>query len=145
MKNQLLTESAKIIEALQGGDDELAAEVTSAALGDEAGGGEPTGELPPPPADELGAELPPEGMEGGAPEDEALGLLRDIASGITRLADELAPVEANPEAPEGSPEEEASETPEEEAAEHKDKEEPGVPPVEDEDEFNSTMPVATGA
>ena len=140
MKNQLLDESKKIIEAMGGDDEQLAAEVTHDALaGDGAPAEEPAGELPPPPEDELAGELPPDGA--GAPEDEALGLLRDIAAGITRLADELAPVEAEAEV-------ELEEKPpgEEHPGEEEGKgEEPGVPPVEDEDEFSETMPVATGA
>lgn len=150
MNKDLLNKTKALVEALED-DTELAAEVTNAAIGDEGGAGEPMGDegaLPPPPADELGAELPPEaGLEGGAPEDEALGLLRDIAGGIDRLANELAPIEA----PEGAmPGEEGGE-PEEPEGEEKDdegeekSEEPGVPPVEDDDDFNETMPVASGA
>lgn len=92
-----------------------------------------------PPIDGDAMDMPP----AEAPEDEALNLLRDIASGITRLADELAPA--------GEPEElEEPEEPEEPEGEPEDlegSEEPGsaVPPVEDEDEFGETMPVATGA
>ena len=136
MRNQLLDESKKIIEALGGDDEQLAAEVTHDALAGETPSEEAAGELPPPPADDMG-ELPP---EAGAPEDEALGLLRDIASGIDRLANELAPVEAEAEV-------ELEEKPpgEEKPEGEEKKEEPGVPPVEDEDEFADTMPVATGA
>lgn len=150
MNKELLNKTKALVEALED-DTDLAAEVTNAALGGE---GDPTGAgdegaLPPPPADELGAELPPEaGLEGGAPEDEALGLLRDIAGGIDRLANELAPVEA----PEGAeiPGEEGGEPKEPAGDDDDDKDEegkgePGVPPVDEDDDFSETMPVSTGA
>lgn len=148
MKNNLLTQSKSIIEAMQD-DDHLAAEVTNATLGDEAAGGEAgemSSDLPPPPEEVgMGEELPPEAAEG-APEDEALGLLRDIATGISRLADELAPIEAEAELELGAEGAEGAEHEHEEHEEGEEEEnEAGVPPVEDEDEFSETMPVATGA
>lgn len=141
MSKDLLNRTKALVEALEN-PDELAAEVTNDTLADETGG-EPDAdmgsELPPPPADEL-AELPP---EGGAPEDEALGLLRDIAGGIDRLANELAPIEAGEgEFPGAEPKEKEDEG---EEGEEKDKDEPGVPPVTDDDDFSETMPVASGA
>ena len=145
MKKNLLSESKAIIEALSdgAGDEALAAEITDKTLGGDEVGDESASELPPPPAE--GEEMPGEGMppEGGAPEDEALGLLRDIATGIDRLANELAPIEAEAETELKSEEFEGAEASEKE--EEVEDEEPGVPPVEDEDDFTETMPVATGA
>lgn len=142
MSKDLLNRTKALVEALEH-DTDLADEVTSATLADTDGiGAEPgaEGELPPPPPEELEGDMM--GAEG-APEDEALGLLRDIASGIGRLADEIAPLEApeGPEMGEEGPEKEG----EEDEGEEKKEDEPGVPPVEDDDEFSDTMPVASGA
>lgn len=172
MSKALLNQTKALVEALEN-DTDLAAEVTNAALGDE-GGQDAGSQLPPPPEDEL-SELPPEpGMEGpgGGPEDEALGLLRDIASGIGRLADEIAPVEelggefgAPGEGGEGAEGGEGGEGAEggappfggaeggnnegEEGGKKKKKtDEPGVPPADDDDDddkFGETMPVSSGA
>lgn len=167
MNKDLLLKTKAIVEALAD-DDELAAEVTHAAVEPDLEKAGAEGALPPPPADELGGEMggegpammgPEAGLEGGlggeAPEDEALSLLRDIAAGVTRLADEVAPAaemgaemgaelgaEAGaPPKPEGKEGKEG-----EEGKDKEGKEEPGVPPVEDDDdEFNETMPVASGA
>lgn len=172
MSKSLLNQTKALVEALEN-DTDLAAEVTNAAIGDEGGDQGASGQLPPPPEDEM-SDLPPEpGMEGGmegGPEDEALGLLRDIASGIGRLADEIAPVEelggefgAPGEGAEGAEGDEGGEgggappfggaeggdddEGEEGGKKKKKTDEPGVPPVEDDDdnEFGETMPVASGA
>lgn len=173
MNKDLLNRTKAIVEALQD-DNELAKEVADGAVapdlaagGHDDGGpgpggpGGPEGALPPPPTDEFG-DMPggpggPEGLEGGAPEDEALGLLRDIAAGVTRLADEIAPAAelgaeggfggpdgAEPPAGAGAPE--GGSPVGDEGEKKEEDEEPGVPPVEDDDdEFNETMPVASGA
>ena len=160
MSKDLLTKTKALVEALEN-DTDLAAEVTDATFGggDEGAPGD-AGALPPPPEDEMN-DLPPEpGMEGGAPEDEALGLLRDIAGGIDRLANELAPVEdleggefgapgegaKGDEGGEGAPFGGAEGDEDDDDKKKKKEDEPGVPPVDDdEDDFGETMPVASGA
>ncbi|MGV0949175.1 MAG: hypothetical protein ACOYB3_00790 [Azonexus sp.] len=154
MSKDLLNRTKALVEALED-DTELAAEITNDTFGGGEGGEAPgaEGALPPPPEDEL-SDLPPEagmdGMEGGAPEDEALGLLRDIAAGIGRLADEIAPMEA-PEGAEmggeegGEPEKPPGEDDDDKEGKEGKEDEPGVPPVEDDDDFGETMPVASGA
>jgi hypothetical protein len=136
MNAELLKESKTIVEEM---GDELDTEL-SAPGGAEGNPGE---ELPPPATTDemppMGDEMPP--GEGGSPEDEALNLLREIAGGITRLADEIAPIAAEEEA---EIEGEAEPLPDEDEGEG-DKKDIAVPPVEDEDEFSETMPVPTGA
>jgi hypothetical protein len=136
MNTEVLKKTKAIVEAME---DDL-----QAALGDEGGGA--AADVPPPPAEgegEMGEELPLPPVTAGEdmPEDEALQLLRNISAGIDRLASELAPVEA----PEG--EEPEGEAPEGEEPEGDDEggEDGSVPPVEDEDDFQETMPVSTGA
>ena len=148
MNKDLLTRTKALVEALED-DTDLAAEVTDATFGGgEEGDPGAEGALPPPSEDDVD-DLPPEpGAEGG-PEDEALGLLRDIASGIGRLADEIAPVEELEGPSEGGEfggenDEFAEDDDDEDGTKKED--EPGVPPVDDdEDEFVETMPVASGA
>lgn len=140
MSKELLNKTRAIVEALEH-DQNLADEVTNATLADTDGiDSAPeaeVGELPPPPPEEMADEM---GAEG-APEDEALGLLRDIASGIGRLADELAPAEPPEDENFGKPEGE----PEDDSEDDEDAIDPGVPPVEDDDDFSETMPVSSGA
>ena len=131
MNAELLKETKALVEEM---GEEIEQGLT--APGDEGAEGmgapetgEPGAELPPPEGDMLPG-------EGGSPEDEALNLLREIAGGITRLADEVAPVEAEEEAELEEPLPEPEEEGEEASA---------VPPVEDEDDFAETMPVPTGA
>jgi hypothetical protein len=132
MKDAKLIEAQKIVQEVA---DEMAELGASGALDmpgaepstDEVGGG----------ADFGGSEDPGAGPE--APEDEALNLLRDIAGGIGRLADELAPIE---------PVEDAGEEPGEE--EEPGDEDPSLPePTDDSDErepaSGETMPVPSGA
>jgi hypothetical protein len=132
MNAELLKETKAVVEEMA---DEIEQGMT-------APGPEGAGDMgaPPPEMGEPGEELPPvEGEmpgEGGSPEDEALNLLREIAGGITRMADELAPVAAEEEAELEEPPVEEPEGEEEASA---------VPPVEDEDDFAETMPVPTGA
>lgn len=158
MSKDLLNRTKALVEALEN-DTDLAAEVTDATFGGDEGAPGAEGALPPPPEDEMN-DLPPEpGMEGGAPEDEALGLLRDIAGGIDRLANELAPVEELEGGEFGAPGEGAEgeggapfggakggEGDEDDEKKKEKEDEPGVPPVDDdEDDFGETMPVASGA
>jgi hypothetical protein len=123
MNTEALKKSKALVEEME--DD------IQATMGDVEGGG-PAADVPPA-EDDVEGELPPVTAGEDQPEDEALQLLRNISAGIDRLANELAPVEA---------EEELEEEPGEDD-EHGD--ETGVPPVEDNDEFQETMPVSTGA
>lgn len=138
MNTEALKKTKALVEELE--DD------IQAALGDEGGGA--AADVPPPPAEgaegEMGEEppLPPVTAGEDQPEDEALQLLRNISTGIDRLANELAPVEA----PEGEePGEEPEGEPEGEEPEGEEGEDSAVPPVEDDDDFQETMPVTTGA
>jgi hypothetical protein len=130
MNTEALKKTKAIVEEM---GDEL-----QATMGDE--GGSAAMDVPPPPA-EGGEEgdLPPVTAGPDEPEDEALQLLRNISMGIDRLANELAPAEA----PEGEMPGEDEKPPGEDDEEGK--EETGVPPVEDDDDFSETMPVSTGA
>ena len=138
MNAELLKETKAIVEEM---GDELEQELSApGAEGAEMGApGEEfppaEGEMPP-----IEGDMPP--GEGGSPEDEALELLRTIATGIDRMAAEIAPIEAEAE------EELGEEPPMEPEGDFEDEEEgegSAVPPVEDEDEFTETMPVPTGA
>lgn len=101
--------------------------------------------VPPPPEEgeemDLDSELPP--VDAEEPEDEALQLLRSIATGIDRLAAELAPIEGELEELEGEELENEGEELEKEGEELE--KEGEIPPVEDDDEFTDAMPVSTGA
>jgi hypothetical protein len=135
MNTEALKKTKAIVEAME---DDL-----QAALGDEGGGA--ASDVPPPPGEgegEMGEEppLPPVTAGEDQPEDEALQLLRNISVGIDRLANELAPAEA-PEGEEPEGEEPEGEEPEGEG----DEGDGSVPPVEDDDDFQETMPVQTGA
>lgn len=142
MNRNLLNRTRALVEALE---DDSAMDINAAPeMGAEGEGDFDTaGALPPPPMDDEEGMDTSMGAEG-APEDEALGLLRDIAAGISRLADELAPSE---EIGAGDFDTEEPEEEEEEADEPKEDEEDeaGVPPVEDDDDSDETMPVASGA
>ena len=130
MKDAKLIEAQKIVQEVA---DEMAKLDASGAL--DTPGVEP---FPDEAGDttDLGG---PEDLAAGpeAPEDEALNLLRDIAGGIGRLANELAPIEPEEDENEGTDE----------------KKEPGeenplLPePTSDEIEPASgeTMPVPSGA
>jgi len=135
MNRELLNESKALLE-------EMGEEIEHP--GAAPAGEEFPGEVPGDTAGDLAGELPPpDEMGGGEPEDEALQLLREIATGITRLADEMAPIAAEEEAEHA----EGAEHHEGEEPEPEPGEEAGVPPVkdEDEDDFQETMPVSTGA
>ena len=146
--------NAELLKQTKAICEEMADEIEQGLTAPEGEGAPEAGaELPPPGGDEMppmGDEMPPMGgdeMGAENPEDEALNLLRDIAGGITRMADEIAPVEAPEGAePEGElpPDEPEGEEPEGEEGEEEG-EGAAVPPVEDEDEFTETMPVSTGA
>ena len=83
-------------------------------------------------------------MDAGAPEDEALQLLQQIAAGVTRLADEIAPAPGVEDEPEAKLDIEVEPKPEEKEEEDEDR----IPSPEDEEDYEDIpdkMPVGTGA
>jgi len=133
MKDPKLIEALKLVQEVA---DDVEALDAEGAL--DAPIGEPSPEEV---ADLAGPPGGPEDMAAPqSPEDEALNLLRDIATGITRMADEIAPIE---------PPEEVEEPGEEEKGKDEGGEEPPALPSPDEEDDETvsgdTMPVATGA
>ena len=130
MKDPKLIEAQKLVQEVADDIETLDAE---GALGVP-----PSVPSPEEVADLAGAGAPEDLAAPETPEAEALNLLRDIATGIDRLADELAPIEPEePIEPEGEKE-----------GEEKGEEEPPALPEPEEDEgvvSGETMPVATGA
>ena len=179
MNKDLLNRTKALVEAIKDDNEEFAPEGADKDGADFGGDAQGSG-IPSPNDDELaeiagvgaGVDVDPGDFGGGggdefsadldaapggegAPEDEALGLLRDIAAGIARLADKVAPSEA----PEdfggedsgagefgGEDEVEPTADSDEGVQGEEGEDEPGVPPVEDDDdEFEDSMPVASGA
>ena len=132
-KNNDLSKALSVLEELEDNFAATAPEADGAATP-----GEPEGA---PEVGDLGDEPP---VDAGAPEDEALQLLQQIAAGVTRLADEIAPAPGVEDEPEAKLDIEVEPKPEEKEEEDEDR----IPSPEDEEDYEDIpdkMPVGTGA